>query len=32
MVRFINKSGEYQEIDSEIIDSMCPKKFLLTIV
>lgn len=31
MVRFINKSGEYQQIDNDIIDSMCPKKFALLV-
>lgn len=28
-VKFIDKHGEYKEIDNNIIDSMCPRKFFI---
>ena len=30
-VKFVNKKNEYQQIDEDIIDCMCPKKFILKV-
>jgi len=30
-VKFVNKQGDYQQIDKEIIDTLCPQKFFIKI-